>query len=484
MPFSLLRSQSWQWRYALLLVVALLLTGTSWWRNTRSVDRSTDLEAIRPLLPLLPQDPQVQVFFNHSEASIYSDPYRQITRHGDNLEAVIIETIAQADTSVDVAVQALNLPLVAQALIDSHRRGVSVRLILENQYSQPWSQPSANKAIAKVNAEQLADWRHLADTNKDGQVTALELTDIDALFALQTAGIPLIDDTADGSKGSGLMHHKFVIADRRWVVTGTANFTLSGIHGDAAEPDSRGNANSLLKIESSALAQQMTAEFDLMWGDGPRRQLDSQFGLGKPFRTARKLDLDRGLLMLQFSPTSARHPWESSVNGLIAQTLSQASKRIDLALFVFSEQQLANQLEIQSEAGADIRLLVDSSFIYRSYSEALDLLGKALPNQHCQIETNNKPWTNQIDSVRSSQMSPGDKLHHKFATVDETTVIVGSQNWSHAANTVNDETLLVIQNPTVVAHFSREFERLYRMAREDEQQRLQRKISADKQRCQ
>jgi phosphatidylserine/phosphatidylglycerophosphate/cardiolipin synthase-like enzyme len=40
-------------------------------------------------------------------------------------------------------------------------------------------------------------------------------------------------------------------------------------------------------------------------------------------------------------------------------------------------------------------------------------------------------------------------------------VVTGSQNWSAAANNDNDENLLVIDNPTVAAHFQREFERLY-----------------------
>lgn len=480
MTFSQMRC----WRYAVPCAIALLIASSSWWRNTRSDRASKQPNAITPLVAPLTQDAKIQVFFNHSEASVYTDPYRQITRHGDNLEAVIITAIEQASTSVDVAVQALNLPLIAQALIDSHRRGVKVRLILENQYSQPWSQAVSGKAPPKVALEQLADWSLLADTNEDGQITPSELASTDALRLLQNADVPQIDDTADGSKGSGLMHHKFLVADRRWVVTGSANFTLSGLHGDAAEASSRGNANSLLKIDSPSLAQQLTAEFDLMWGDGPALRPDSRFGLNKPIRPAYQVNLAQGShLTLQFSPLSATQPWDNSVNGLIARTLAQSSQQIDLALFVFSEQRLADQLEIQSALGSDLRVLIDASFIYRSYSEALDLLGKAMPDQRCRIEPNNRPWLNPINSVQSPQMSPGDKLHHKFATIDETTVIVGSQNWSHAANTANDETLLVIHNPTVAAHFSREFERLYQTTRQDDWAYLNQKLSASEQRC-
>ncbi|MGI0485639.1 helix-hairpin-helix domain-containing protein [Pantanalinema rosaneae CENA516] len=40
-------------------------------------------------------------------------------------------------------------------------------------------------------------------------------------------------------------------------------------------------------------------------------------------------------------------------------------------------------------------------------------------------------------------------------------MITGSHNWTAAANTGNDETVLVIHNPVVAAHYQREFERLY-----------------------
>jgi phosphatidylserine/phosphatidylglycerophosphate/cardiolipin synthase-like enzyme len=55
----------------------------------------------------------------------------------------------------------------------------------------------------------------------------------------------------------------------------------------------------------------------------------------------------------------------------------------------------------------------------------------------------------------------GDLLHHKFAIVDQKVVITGSHNWSEAANVNNDETLLIIENPIVAAHFHREFNNLY-----------------------
>ena len=51
-------------------------------------------------------------------------------------------------------------------------------------------------------------------------------------------------------------------------------------------------------------------------------------------------------------------------------------------------------------------------------------------------------------------------MHHKFAVIDSEIVITGSQNWSPAANTNNDEVVLVIESRIIAAHFLREIERL------------------------
>lgn len=429
-------------RRQFLCLLILLLASSSLWRLSRASS-----QALQPLVEPLPQDPHIQVFFNQSEANVYTEPYRQIERHGDHLEQIIITAIEQATQTIDVAVQELNLPKVAEALVESRRRGVKVRLILENQYA------------------------------------TIEADRIEALTLIADGQIPQIDDTADGSKGSGLMHHKFLVIDRRWVLTGSANLTFSGIHGDADEPESRGNANALLKIDSRAIAQQFTNEFNLMWGDGPAAKPDSQFGLQKPSRLEQTTTLPTGLVTLQFSPTTSKVPWEQSVNGLISRTLAQANSSIDLALFVLSEQGIANQLEAEVKAGTTLRVLIDPGFVYRNYSEALDMLGIALPDHRCKIEAQNRPWQTPIASVGSPQLLEGDKLHHKFAVIDNSTVIVGSQNWSDAANTKNDETLLVIRNPTVAAHFNREFERLYRHPYLGNTPLLQRKIEESKQKC-
>jgi phosphatidylserine/phosphatidylglycerophosphate/cardiolipin synthase-like enzyme len=154
-----------------------------------------------------------------------------------------------------------------------------------------------------------------------------------------------------------------------------------------------------------------------------------------------------------------------------------------MALFVFSDQNLSNLLESQHRQGVQIRALIDPGFMYRDYSEGLDLLGLALPNQQCRYGEGNRPWASPITTVGIPLLADGDVLHHKFGLVDDRIVVTGSQNWSLTANESNDENLLVIDNPTVAAHFQREFEQLYAEATLGIPDWLQQRVQEQAARC-
>ncbi|HIK31153.1 MAG TPA: helix-hairpin-helix domain-containing protein [Oscillatoriales cyanobacterium M59_W2019_021] len=435
-------------------------------------------QEISPQIQPLPQDPGVKVYFNQNQATRYTEDDRNLTRPGDNLEALIVEMISKSQTRVDVAVQELRLPEIARALADRHRSGVKVRVIIENSYRRPWSDYT-DAEIAQMperERDRAKDGRRRIDTNGDGRLSPAEIRQNDALVILRDTGVPLLDDTADGSKGSGLMHHKFIVTDDRSLLVTSANFTGSDIHGDPDKPASRGNANNLLRIDSPQLAAIFRGEFNVMWGDGVGGKPDSQFGVQKPPRGMQTVVLGNNRISVQFSPTSRKIPWEQSVNGTISKTLTHASQSADLALFVFSEQGIADTLAMRHQQGISVRALIDPSFAYRDYSEGLDLLGVALPNRNCQYEAGNRPWQQAIETVGVPLLPPGDKLHHKFAVLDSRITITGSHNWSAAANQDNDETLLIVENSTVAAHFQREFDRLYTHAKLGIPEKVRQKI--------
>ena len=110
------------------------------------------------------------------------------------------------------------------------------------------------------------------------------------------------------------------------------------------------------------------------------------------------------------------------------------------------------------------------------------MTGVALSNK-CKYELNNQPWKNPINSVGIPLLTSGDLLHHKYALIDKETLITGSHNWTEAANTKNDETVLVIENPKVAAHFVREFERLYANAEFGIPGRIEKKVKQQEEKC-
>jgi len=439
----------------------------------------------QPIRPTpLPQADQLQVYTNHEPSASYTEPYRHQTRSGDDLEQVILETILSAQSTVDVAVQELRSPKIAQALVERQKAGVKVRVILENTYARPFS-AFTTQDIAQLPERERSRYqeaRQLIDQDGDGQLSQTEINQRDALVMLDHAKIPRIDDTADGSAGSNLMHHKFVVVDQRQVIVTSANFTTSDIHGDFQSPSSQGNANTLLRLDSPELAALFTQEFKLMWGDGPGGKPDSRFGIKKPFRPVQSVTVGTTRVDVHFSPSARSVPWSQSSNGLIGKVLATATQSISMALFVFSDQNLVNALEPLPQNGVEIKALIDPGFAYRSYSEALDMMGITLSDE-CKYEPGNHPWQKPIATVGVPRMPPGDLLHHKFGIVDQQIVIVGSHNWTDAANQGNDETLLVIYSPVVAAHYQREFERLYNAAILGIPPAIQKKADAQKHQC-
>ncbi len=416
------------------------------------------------ILPALPQHPNIQVFFNQNQANRYTDPYRNIERLGDNLERVLVDNVNQAKVSLDVAVQELRLPNIAKAIVDAKLRGVNVRLILENNYSRAWSEftPEQIEKLSERDRDRYKEFKKFADINNDGRLTEDELDRRDGLRLIKVTGVPWIDDTADGSKGSGLMHHKFMVIDDQVVVFGSANFTMSDIHGDFTKPDTRGNANNLVRIESKELAKRFKQEFNLMWGDGPNGKPDSRFGTKKPSRKIDYLIVGGAQIRLKFSPDIVDTSREQTSNGLIATAIAGAQKTIDMALFVYSEQFISTILEERQQQNVQIRALVEPQFAYRDYSATLDMWGLQ-STQDCKTGTSSA-WKQPLKTVGIPNLASGDMLHHKFAILDRNLILTGSHNWTNAANHINDEALVAIQNETVAAHYQREYDRLYQNA--------------------
>ena len=130
--------------------------------------------------PELPLPPQFQLHFNHRDAGRYRQPLNGQWRNGDNLEDHLVQQINAASEELLVAIQELTLPEISQALIRAKKRGVNVQVVLENNYSKPWSEqhPSDLTPHGRRRLEQL---QLLADSNRDGRLSADERLSGDSL---------------------------------------------------------------------------------------------------------------------------------------------------------------------------------------------------------------------------------------------------------------------------------------------------------------
>jgi phosphatidylserine/phosphatidylglycerophosphate/cardiolipin synthase-like enzyme len=78
--------------------------------------------------------------FNHQHHSRYQSPITSDWRDGDDIEQMLVRAIEHGQSEILLVVQELSAPKIAEALIAAKRRGVTVRVILENTYSAPWSE--------------------------------------------------------------------------------------------------------------------------------------------------------------------------------------------------------------------------------------------------------------------------------------------------------------------------------------------------------
>lgn len=172
----------------------------------------------------------------------FSDPENPVSSsYRGGPDEALADAIRDARVSVDMAIHFLDLWSIRDALIDAHRRGVTVRLVTESDYM-----------------------------------------DVPEIQEVREAGIPVLGDRREGR-----MHNKFVVIDRQEVWTGSLNLSVNGAYR---------YDNNLVRVRSSSLAEDFTTEFEEMF-------VDDRFGPGSPANTPYpSLSVEDTRVEVYFSP--------------------------------------------------------------------------------------------------------------------------------------------------------------------------------------
>ncbi len=234
----------------------------------------------------------------------------------------------------------------------------------------------------------------------------------------------VICDTGPGF--GDIMHNKFLIIDHAKVWTGSTNISDTELGGEY-------NTDVAVLIGSRELAAIYATEFDEMFrGSFHRRKTDN---------TVHVLDgshfTDGSIVKSYFSPT------DDARDHAVLPLLASAKKTVDIAMFYFTSQPIAEAILAAKARGVTVRMVLDAGGASHPASKHRQLCAAS-------IEVKTENW--------------GGKSHSKWAVSDHdvpgaAAVVFGSMNWTEAGNVNNDENTLYIRNDGFAAEFHREFER-------------------------
>jgi phosphatidylserine/phosphatidylglycerophosphate/cardiolipin synthase-like enzyme len=133
----------------------------------------------------------------------------------------------------------------------------------------------------------------------------------------------------------------------------------------------------------------------------------------------------------------------------LLDALDSADQEILVAMYAFTSVELAYALLRARDRGVDVRVILDAEFDSKSYNSVASFLA-----------THGIPVARVSGVDRQSQAAG--LMHQKFVVVDYATVASGSYNWTHSADELNDESLLIFRNARSLANeFRAEFARLW-----------------------
>lgn len=310
----------------------------------------------------------------------------------DRIPVSLVGAIDRTRKTLLLAIYDLRLSEVADAILRAKARGVDVRLIYDEGHTKP-AAPGAGSGPS-------AEYQALVD-----------------------AGVPV--HLLNGGGSYGIMHHKFAVFDGELLMTGSFNWTRAA--------DTKNFENAVFKTDK-ALIEGFTRNWTWMWGlskggvgappADPRRPV--AFGGGKYPRYA-------------FSP-------QGGVEDLLVDAIGRSRRTIDVLIFSFYAQRVADALIAAEARGVVVRVVGDSSQARRS--QAMLSLSKAGAGLRL-----------------SSGRDGTGAMHHKYALFDGALLMSGSYNFSQNAELYNFENDLFTTAPGEVAAFGGEFAAVWAQAR-------------------
>jgi hypothetical protein len=138
----------------------------------------------------------------------------------------------------------------------------------------------------------------------------------------------------------------------------------------------------------------------------------------------------------------------------ILKELTDAKTNIDVAMYILTDRELSKALVSAKERGVKVRVLLD----WKSTEEIEYSKFFFLHKSKVDVRVNN--------TLPSNTDKYSGIMHNKFAIIDSKTLITGSFNWTHSAEELNNENLLIIkESKELINKFENEFSKLWRQGK-------------------
>ena len=141
-----------------------------------------------------------------------------------------------------------------------------------------------------------------------------------------------------------------------------------------------------------------------------------------------------------FAKTEVYFSLYDDPEAVIINNIAAAEEFISIAMYTFTDVEIAQAILGARDRGIDIKIYLDRSQVKAKYSRSRYFTQKGI---EVRISSNNYI------------------MHNKFAVIDQKIIITGSYNWTASAGKRNDENLLVIDDNYVVERYQDQFNNLW-----------------------
>jgi len=126
---------------------------------------------------------------------------------------------------------------------------------------------------------------------------------------------------------------------------------------------------------------------------------------------------------------------QGNCSAYILREIEQARKELLVAVYAFTSDELASGLVQARKRGVSVQVILDREFD----ADNRNSKGKFLEEQKIPVR--------RVTGMKSAGPDKENGLmHQKFAVIDRKTIFTGSYNWTHSADKLNDENLLLFRD--------------------------------------